>query len=265
MKHLFKISTFAVLNLFAISAFAETPAIAANSESGVTVGAALVIAPEYAGAKKDRFVLVPTVSYRNSNGFFAGTGQGVGYEAKVDQFSLSAALGYRFGRNDSNASGLRRGSDDLRGMGDIEDAFTTRLKGSYLFDGGVKLSLKSELALNHRETGNTWGLDLNVPLFSSKSDQFGLNLGTTYGDRKYNQSNFGVTAAQSSSSGYKAFNAKAGFENVTSSLSWKHSIDKNWSVTTQAGITQVVGNAADSPIVKKKTNGLLATAINYSF
>jgi outer membrane scaffolding protein for murein synthesis (MipA/OmpV family) len=225
----------------------------------------LLIAPEYAGAGKNRFALVPTISYRNSNGFFAGSGQGLGYQTKVDQFLLSAALAYRSGRNDDSGSGLRRGSDDLRGMGDIPDAFTARLQGSYLFDGGVKLGLKSELALNHRETGNTWGLDLSVPLFSSKTDQFGLNLSTTYGDRKYNQSNFGVSSQQSLGSGYRTFNADAGFNNVSTSLSWRHTIDKNWSIATQAGITQVVGNAADSPIVKKKTNGLLATSINYSF
>ncbi len=266
MKHFLTISTLTAIFLSgaSISAHAQTSA-PASAESGVTVGAAFIIAPEYLGAKKERFLLAPTISYHNSNGFFAGTREGVGFSGKADQLTFSAAVGYRFGRRDSDSQGFRRGSDDLRGLGKIEDALTTRLKGSYAFDNGVSVSLSSELALNHRETGNTWGMGLKVPLLNTKTDQVALNVDAMYGDRKYNQSNFGVTSSQSANSGYKAFSAKAGFDQVASSVGWKHTIDKNWSVTTKAGVTQVVGNAADSPIVKKKTNGILATSINYAF
>lgn len=270
MKHFITLGSLTAIFLASTSltAQAQTQTAAPTSDSAqssVSIGAALVIAPEYLGAKKERFLLAPTLSYRNGNGFFAGIGEGVGFSGKIDRFDLSAALAYRIGRRDGNANGLRHGSDDLRGMGDIDDAFTTRLKGSYTFDSGVSLHLGSEFALSNRETGNTYSLGFKVPVFESKTDQVSFNIGSTYGDRKYNQSNFGVTSAQSTASGYKAFTAKAGFDQVTSTLGWNHVIDKNWSINTRLGLTQVVGNAADSPIVKKKTAGVLGTSINYAF
>lgn len=271
MKHFLKNGIVIALGLAALStsAFAEnqiqtlavTPA-----ESGVTVGIGAYIVPEYAGARKDRFVLTPSISYHNSNGLYAGTNEGVGYNAKIDNFSLSAGLGYRAGRTDSNDGWkFRYGSDDLKGMGDISGALTARFKGAYKFDGGISLSLGTEQALNHRDTGSTYHFGLNAPLFDSKTDQFSLSLGATYGDRKFNQSNFGVTSAQSLNSGYKAYNAKAGFEQLGSTVNWTHALDKNWSVTTRVGVTHVLGDAADSPIVKKKTSGVAMTAFNYSF
>ena len=153
MKHFLTISSLTAIFLASTTmttqAQAQAP-VAVSAESGVTVGAAFIIAPQYRGAKKERFLLAPTLSYRNSNGFFAGMGEGVGFSTKVDQFSLSAALSYRAGRKDSDANGLRRGSDDLRGMGDIDDALTSRFNGSYTFDGGISMSLGAELALNLR-------------------------------------------------------------------------------------------------------------------
>jgi MipA family protein len=253
-----------ILTTVSLSAFAQSAA-PASAESSMTVGAAFLIAPEYLGAKKSTFQVAPVISYRNNNGFFAGIREGVGFGAKVDQYSFSAALAYRPGRQDSSSRGLSRGSDDLRGLGDIENSFIARLSAGYTFDGGVNVKLDSNLALNQRETGNTFGLGLKLPVFSSQTDQIAVDLSTSYGDRKYNQSNFGVTNTQSANSGYKAFNAKAGFNQVSATVGWNHVIDKNWSIATRAGLTQVTGNAADSPIVKKKTNGILMTSINYTF
>lgn len=253
-----------VLAAMSLSAFAQSTA-PASAESSVTLGVGFLIAPEYPGAKKSIFQAGPVISYRHSNGFFAGTQQGLGFGGKMDNYSYSAALGYRAGRKDNKSRGFNRGSDDLRGLGDIKNAFTANLSGGYTFNGGVQLSLNTSQALNQRETGNTYGLGLQLPVLTSKTDQVAIDLSTTYGDRKYNQSNFGVTNTQSVNSGYKAFNAKAGFNQVSATVGWNHVIDKNWSVATMAGLLQVAGDAADSPIVKKKTNGIIGTSIIYSF
>lgn len=258
---------FAGLCSVSMGAMAQTTSAATTAaEPGATVGVGIAIGPEYYGAKKERFLLAPFFSYRNANGFYAGTNEGVGFSTKVDSFLLGAGVGYRAGRADSSEDwSFKRGSDDLKGMGDIPGALTARLKGGYQFGSGATVSLSSELALNHRETGNTYTLGLKLPLYESKSDQFSLNMGATYGDRKFNQSNFGVTAAQSAASGYSAFNAKAGFEQISSTVGWNHVISKNWSVTSRVGVTHLVGDAADSPIVKKKTNPVAMASFNYSF
>ncbi len=236
---------------------------AEKKESGTTVGVGMVVGPEYSGASKTRVGLLPFFSYRNANGFYAGM-EGIGYGTKLDSFTLSGGLGYRGGRSESKET-FGRGSDSLKGMGDIPGALTARFKAAYQLNEAVSLSLGSEMALNHRETGNTYDLGMRVALHQSMSDQFSLNLGARYGDRKFNQSNYGVSAAQSAASGFKAFNAGAGFEQVSSSVNWNHVIDKNWSVSTRVGVTHLLGDAADSPLVKKKTSPTGMFSVNYSF
>jgi len=56
-----------------------------------------------------------------------------------------------------------------------------------------------------------------------------------------------------------------GIANVTTSVSWNHVLDKNWSVHTVLGITQLASDAADSPLTKRKTTPLLMTGIAYKF
>jgi outer membrane scaffolding protein for murein synthesis (MipA/OmpV family) len=267
MNHITKLNTVAAISLSVLcfSALAETPATA-PTENSLVVGAGLQYAPEYAGGNNYKTSFLPTFSYRNRNGFFADSKDGVGYTVWQDKFSLSASLDYRAGRTDDFRSfSLKNGSADLKGLGDIRNAVTTRLKGVYTFDGGVSVSATGDFAVNHRETGDTLRLGVAAPLFTSKSDQVTLDAGALYGDSKYTRSNFGVTSAQSVASGYRAFNPKAGFENVSASVAWNHVLDKNWSIKNTLGVNHLVGDAADSPLARKKTSGTFSTSLNYSF
>ena len=74
-----------------------------------------------------------------------------------------------------------------------------------------------------------------------------------------------VTGAQSARSGYKAYQARSGFETVSAAVSWDHVIDKRWSTHTAVGFTRLLGDAADSPLTKRKTTPMLMTGISYKF
>jgi outer membrane scaffolding protein for murein synthesis (MipA/OmpV family) len=228
----------------------------------LTVGAGVAYVPEYVGSDKNRVLPVPFLERTFDNGAFISTMRGVGFQTTVEGFNLSAALGYGGARKDHKTT--FSGSDDLRGMGDIDGAAQAVLGVGYQL-GRVGLNFSTAQNLGHRENGATYTLGAKMALYTSASDQIGLSAGAVYGDDKHAQTYFGVTAAQSASSGYKAYTAKAGFETASATLNWNHVIDKTWSVHTMVGVTRVLGDAADSPLTKRKTTPMLMTGFSYKF
>lgn len=248
------------LSLFAVAAHG---AQAAPDGATVTVGAGVAVVPEYSGSDKTRVAPVIGVDYQNANGWFASSLRGLGYVTVLDGFKLSAALGYAGARDDSKRT-FGAGSDDLRGMGKISGAAIAAFDAAYDF-GPVKVGLDAHLALSNRDRGNTFGLSASVPLIKSAADQLSLGVKAQYGDAKNNRTFYGVTAEQSARSGYRAYQAGAGFESTEFGATWRHVIDKNWSVNTVAGVQHVVGDAADSPLVKRATAPLLMVTAGYTF
>jgi outer membrane protein len=233
------------------------------AEDSFSAGAGVAYVPEYAGADKSRLVPLPFLERTWSNGAFISTRRGAGWGTTVEGVSLSAALSYDGGREDHKKN-FFSGSDALRGMGKIEGAAQAVLSAGYQL-GDVGLSLSTRQNLGHREYGASYSLGASMALYSSASDQVGLGVAAQYGDSRHMQTWFGVSAAQSARSGYRQYQPKAGLEQVTAGLNWSHVIDANWTVLTAAGVTRLTGDAADSPLTKRKTTPMLVTGLNYKF
>jgi outer membrane scaffolding protein for murein synthesis (MipA/OmpV family) len=262
MRHAISI---ALLSLCAFSArsFAEDAPAAPDKGDSFTAGIGLAYVPEYAGSDKSRVLPLPVLERTYSNGVFLSTQRGIGYQAKLGDFTLSAALGYDAGRKDHKENYFS-GSDALKGMGDIDGTAQALLSVGYQL-GSVGLSLTTKQNLGHREYGAAYILGLNAPLYTSATDQIGFGASAVYGDNKRMQTYFGVTAEQSAASGYKAYSAKAGFESVAAGVNWNHVLDANWSVRSAIGVNHLASDAADSPLTKRKTTPMLMTALIYRF
>jgi outer membrane scaffolding protein for murein synthesis (MipA/OmpV family) len=179
-------------------------------------------------------------------------------------FTLSAALAYDGGRSDSRQT-FRQGSDALRGMGDIDGGAAARFGVSTRVFGHTTLSLDADLALSRRERGDTLRFGVRQDLWAQGADRFALSASTTYGDSKHARTWFGVSAAQSASSGYAAYAPGAGIEQSNAELSWGHRIDGHWSLRAAAGVEHLSGDAADSPITQKRTYPVGVVTVNYGF
>ena len=73
---------------------------------------------------------------------------------------------------------------------------------------------------------------------------------------------------ESAASGIRAYNASAGFQNLTLTQSFEFPLDTHWSLLTSASWTHLVGSAANSTIVKQTgdvNQGQVQTAISYKF
>lgn len=235
----------------------------AQPESSFSAGLGLAVLPKYSGADEWRAMPLLDISYANKNGFFAGTRQGIGFRTAAGPVQVSAALGYDGGRRESD-SRRRFGSEALRGMGDIRGAALANLAVGYDL-GFMTLGIKAELALTHRERGNRYQFAASVPLLTGGSDQVALFGALDVADRKNMQTFYGVTENQSRNAGYHVYTPKAGVEKLGVGVSWNRQLSPAWSVRTMGGAFTLVGDAADSPIVKRKTAPVLLTTLNYRF
>ncbi|OEZ92656.1 MipA/OmpV family protein [Duganella phyllosphaerae] len=238
-------------------------AAAQAAPEGTLVGIGIGYVPEYAGADDNHFVGVPIVDHSFGNGFFASTRRGLGYQTAAGGFGLSAALTYG-GKRDEHKRNFGAGSDDLRGMGNVSGGALALLTATYKV-GTIGLSLSTAQALSRRENGSTYTIGASTPFYTSATDQLSFNAAAVYGDNKHAQTYYGVTAAQSARSGYGSYRAERGFENINVGVSWNHAIDARWSVTSAASATRLVGDAADSPLTKRKTTPMVTTGLVYKF
>ncbi|MYM68001.1 MipA/OmpV family protein [Pseudoduganella sp. FT55W] len=261
MRHAITLTLLA-LCAFSNKSFAEDARPAQPSDS-LVAGIGLAYMPEYAGADKSRVLPLPFLEKTYANGVFLSTQRGIGYETKVGDFKVSAALGYDGGREDHKKNYFS-GSDALKGMGEIKGSAQAVLSVGYQL-GSVGLGLTTKQNINHREYGATYTLSANTPLYSDATDQIGLGMSATYGDRKHMQTYYGVTERQSIYSNYRPYTAKAGFENVNVGVNWSHVIDSNWSVRSALGASRLMTDAADSPLTKRKTTPMVMTALIYKF
>lgn len=262
-----RLSAAAILLLSAIAPAVHAEKLVTDAPAGqsvMTVGLGAAVVPKYLGSDDGRAVPVIVVDYQHASGFFASTSSGIGYKTKVGPVSLSGALGVAASRSDRNR-GLARGSDELKGMGEIRSSAVGLFGVGYEFDGGIGVGLRAAVALSHRERGNEFEFGMQAPLLKGETNKVGMYASATYSDKKNMQAFYGVTAAQSISSGYMRYDTKAGFSRVNVGVNWNHTLNKNWSVNSMAGVVSLLGDAADSPLAKRKTAPVLAVTVNYAF
>jgi outer membrane protein len=74
----------------------------------------------------------------------------------------------------------------------------------------------------------------------------------TWASDDYMSAYFGIDSADAARSGLKQYNADAGFKDVAFGGSLTYRISDSWSLSGLASYTRLVGDAADSPVVKDR-------------
>ena len=92
-----------------------------------------------------------------------------------------------------------------------------------------------------------------------------LSGGFSYANKTEMGTFFGVSNAQSASSGNAAYTPKAGIAGTGVGVSWRHAITQNWVSTVSANVTRLGDAAADSPLSERRTNSGIGATIGYRF
>ncbi|MEW6340605.1 MAG: MipA/OmpV family protein [Paraburkholderia sp.] len=231
----------------------------------VTAGLGAVIAPRYLGSS-DYFVLpIPYLDVVTPLGIYIDSGKGIGYKWLLPaNFFIDTSINYASGRKDENESWLG-GSNYLRGMGDIPGALITTVTAGYRLGERGAVTLAADLPLTNRSRGETYRIGFQYVIVQVGRDSLSTNAEADFGSSKYNQTFFGVDASQSANSGFPQYGVGSGLYAVRAGVTWNHQFNKNWSVSATQQVTNLTGDAANSPIVQRRASLLTDAMVTYTF
>jgi outer membrane protein len=233
-------------------------AVPAGDGQGLA-GLAVIAGHEYLGSDERKTLVLPALTYQWKNGWFAGTGNGVGYKFDSPpnmQYGLRVTVDLGRDANDSTA---------LTGMGDIDVRPEAGAFFNYFITNEWFLTSSFRYgAGNDRDGAQT---DIGVGWSSQLAPQWrgSLGLAATYVNSSYMQAFYGVTAAQSASSGYAVYTPGAGWRDVRGSASLTYFFNPEWSLTAAVTVRSLQPAVTDSPIVTESTPVSGVIAVGYSF
>jgi outer membrane scaffolding protein for murein synthesis (MipA/OmpV family) len=224
-----------------------------------TVGVAAILGYQYMGSDERRTVVLPALEYRWPSGWFAGTTNGVGYKfASAPNMQYGLRLTADLGRSESRSS-------VLTGMGDIKAR--PEFGGFFNFYFSPEFNLSSSLRYGSGNDRKGAQLDLGAHYSVQLAPQWRTTIGvsTTFVNREYMQSRFGVTPEQALTSQNPAYSAGAGVRDVRTSASLTYFINSEWTVTGGVSLASLQGDAKNSPIVRERTPLSGLAALSYRF
>ncbi len=237
---------------------------------GVLVGAAAV--PEFEGSRHTRVqpVLGGEVYWRPGVGASIAMGSRGLVWTPWQSTAGSASIGLSVdpGRVDDDErkltpAGLRPGSADLRGMGEVKMTALVSASGSLALGPAALTGALRQAVSSHRGTLVEVGLAL--PWQLHRHAKLTLTPGVTWADRRHMQAYFGVTPQQSAASGYAPFEAGAGVKSQQLVLDFDMAFSRHWHAQALLRVQRLAGDAADSPIVQRTRQASGMLALRYEF
>ena len=214
------------------------------------------IEPSYEGS--DEFKISP-IPYASMTFYDRITLDVTGVSAKVVElgpFSLYGKVGYDTGRSEDE-------SDALDGLGDVDFGVTVggRIEAAFgVFTAFAEVD--KTLGGSDGLTG-TGGLEVNYAL--RRWLRLGAEASATVADENYMDAYFGIDASQSQRSGYERYDPDAGLKRLDLKATATVAFSENWFVRGEAGVGLLVGDAADSPIVKNELQPSVMLVLGYRF
>lgn len=227
-----------------------------ESKWGLIVGVGAIYEAEYEGGKDLEVSPIPAIIITYDDWL---TIDPRGLSVRVlehDGFSLTGKVGYETGREDDDA-------DRLRGLGDIDFAATVGAKAAYRWES-LEIYAEVDQTIDGSESLiGIFGAEYSAPV----TEKLLLSAGAsaTVANDKHMKSYFGVTAAQSATSGLQEYEAGSGLKRVDLTASATYMLTENWLVRGEAGVGFLTGDAADSPIVEEKVQPSFMAVVGYKF
>ncbi len=233
-----------------------------------SIGLGVASMPSYEGSPNRRTLAVPafTLNYRTRHWGEVSVGpHGLVWQAlELGDWRLGLVANPDAGRKTRKPSSSidpTPWDPRLAGLGEVRSSTETGVIVGY---GPVQLQARKSLGdRGHGGTQVDLGVEWPLELTATVSMSFGAGL--TWADRDYLQAYFGVTPAQAAASGFRAYAPKAGLRKLDLSLNAEYVFAKGWKLQGSLVLTQLAGDAADSPLVERKSNPLLGVVVAYVF
>jgi MipA family protein len=264
LSHCITVFTLSGISLLGLPAHAQSfdavrlQRTAPDQDLGV-IGLVVLSNPAYAGSDERRTRGLPLFDYQWANGWFAGVSNGVGLNLSSDpQLQYGLRVTADLGRKERRA-------DALRGMGDIDAKAEAGAFFNLMLSGGWQTT--TSLRYGSGNDGRGLVADVGLGFGTALGPQWRLGLGAAVSlvNADYMKSYFGVDALQAPRSGYAVYTPRSGLRDVRASGSLTYALDPRSAVTAAAAVIQMQGDAADSPLTRKRTAASAVLVYTYAF
>ena len=233
-----------------------------------TVGVGVGVAPDYEGS--DDYQAVPLWNLRVDNLYDPNTFvQVIGPRLRSNflpdpHWRLGLDGQFIKERNDVHDNAV----DDLKS---VDPSVMLGIIGGYDFFADPRQDLALEIEARQDVANGNGFLGTMRALYStqlSQSWRLNTTIEGTWASSDYMDAYFSINANDAARSGLDQYNADAGFKDVAFGATVTYLFNEHWSVSGLGTYTRLVGDAADSPVVKDQgdENQFFAgTLVNYRF
>jgi outer membrane protein len=232
-------------------------------EWDINLGAGAAMRPTFEGS--DRYLVspVPVVHITWDDMVSLGVG-GLNAYWHHDNFKVGAGLTFDQGRDIKKPSIFGEGDDRLKGLGKIDTALGIRGFASYRL-GPVNFDVSATKFTGSPNNGVLVSFGAQAPLKLASKLMVVPHIQATWANQNYMETYFGVTPVQSRASIFPQYAAGAGVKDIIGGVNVIYNFNPHWYVAGDASVTQLMGDAAKSPISFSNTNAMLITMVGYHF
>lgn len=215
------------------------PALANQGWEG-NIGAGAIYGPDYLGSDDYETQVWPALSVTYGDRFYFSLREGLGWNViRQGDWRVSPFIGYTQGRDDD---------DDLRRLEEVDGGATAGLRIVYTAEPWTySATVQSPF------TGDVDGFEASFEASWRKriNERWSAAIGpeVTYSSADWTEDIFGISPGESARSGLSAYDPEDGYFRVGVRASVSYWLTPEWSVTGLAGVSQLTGDAEDSPIV----------------
>ena len=225
----------------------------AQEADHIILGVGASVAPAVQGSDDYRVIPLPIIDVKHGP-LFANLRNGVGV-TPIDSDHVTAGVSAVF------LQGYRR-RDVPVGVGKLSDGVGARAFVD-LRTGGFVSTVGIVKGVSGQTKGVIADASLSYPIPVGPSLTLVPTIGTTWADAKYNDGYFGIDAAEAVASGLQPYSAGSGFKDVTAALTASYHLTDHVTLSATGGVTRLVGDAKDSPLVERKTRPTGLFSLSY--
>lgn len=252
-------SRFCFLPIVATALLVSTTAHAVQPQWEGSIGGGAAYWPKYTGSDEYRTTPWPTFDVTYGDTFFASLQDGVGWNVvKQDKWRVAPFIGYAFGRDDKG---------DISDLDKVDGSLTGGLRVNY-DDGHWRYSASAQTPFTGDLNGYRLRFKTDYVTRVGARAAFTIGPRFTYTSEAWADDLFGVSRGESARSGIDAYDPDGGYFSAGLDTTYSYYLTRQFSITGLLGMTQLTGDAADSPIVDDlgdSTQWRAGAFINYHF
>jgi outer membrane protein len=229
----------------ALSLHSADPASA--QESGgriVSIGGGIDFSPKFPGSDEVGIGPLPYFDIRREGAplTFEAPDEGIGMGLIGDEDGLSAGPSVQFQRK-------RQQEDVGAPVGDVGFTVEVGAFAQAFLAENVRIRAEGRKGLGGHEG---WTGDLAADFIVRDRDNSVFSIGprARWADNDYHDAYFGVSPAVAAATGLSAFDPDGGFHSMGVAAGFTHMLGRNVGIYAEAGYDRLIGDAADSPIVR---------------